>query len=169
MTICREKLSPKAYGKIFVLTYDRLRRYEGVWHLERQLMFPGHIFLESENEEFLSEELGKYSDTVEYQKHLIRMSQEKEMFLKRLCKEEFHLKMSKGIICKGNTQITEGPLKGLENRICRIDRHKRLAKIEMIRKPDEVRPYGKKVGIEGKSLSDVCYVTAGLEITEKIV
>ncbi len=125
-------------------------------------MIPGYIFLECENEEFLSEELGKHSDTAGYRNHLVRMSREEEGFLKKLCKEGYHLTMSKGIIYKGNTQITEGPLKGLENRIRRIDRHKRLAKLEMIKKSDELSRCGPK-------LSDTRYITAGLEITEKIV
>lgn len=31
-----------------------------------------------------------------------------------------HLKMSRGILFKGAARITEGPLKGMENRLCKI-------------------------------------------------
>lgn len=128
-----------------------MRKYEGIWHLERQLLFPGNIFLESNDEEIPSEEIEKWIGIVWQKFSLIRLGKREEDFLKKLCKDEHHLEMSKGVICKGNTQITEGPLKGLENRIDRIDRHKRLARVDIAGNPG------------------CCYITAGLEITEKIV
>ena len=51
--------------------------------------------------------------------------------------------MSRGIIREGNAQVTDGPLKGMENRIRRIDRHKRLAKIEIAGIADDLRHYRK--------------------------
>ncbi len=55
------------------------------------------------------------------------------------------------MIFEGVTKVTEGPLKGLEAQICKIDRHKRLARLET--------PQGENVR----------YVLAGLEIMEKVV
>lgn len=142
----------KAYRDIFVLTYDKMRRYEGAWHLERHLLFPEYIFLESENEELLLEELGKCDGIAADSRHLNRIDREEEKFLRSICGKEHHLGMSRGIIREGSTHITEGPLKGMENRICRIDRHKRLAKIGIMDFADDL----------GR------YITAGLEIKEKV-
>lgn len=150
LTICQEKLPKRTVDDVFVLTFDRMRRYEGVWHLEQQLLFPGYVFLESKNEEIISEELERSSIAFGKKNHLLRMSLEEEEFLKGLCGVKHHLEMSRGIIRKGSTLITEGPLKGIEKRISRIDRHKRLARIEIRMKPD------------------YRYIPAGLEITEKI-
>ena len=147
MISCKKKLSQKALQNVFVLTYDRMRRYEGAWHLERKLLFPAHVFLESEDEEILLDELKKYSVITESEKHLIRMSREDEEFLRILCGAEHHLQMSRGVIRGGVTYVTEGPLKGMESRICKIDRHKRLARLS--------------------TLNDS--IPAGLEITEKVV
>ena len=79
------------------------------------------------------------------------MDKEEEQVLKILCGREHHLQMSRGIIDKGIPHITEGPLKGMESRICKIDRHKRLARITITKRQD----YG--------------WLPAGLEITEKVV
>ena len=147
MISCKKKMSQKALHSVFVLTYDRMRRYEGAWHLERKLLFPEHVFFESEDEEILLDELKKCDVIIESEKHLIRMRREDEEFLRILCGREHHLQMSRGVIYRGVTHITEGPLKGMENRICKIDRHKRLARLSM--------------------LNDS--IPAGLEITEKIV
>lgn len=151
MALCKKTLSSKAMQDVFILTYDYLRRYEGAWHLERRLMFPEYVFLESKNKNILLMELKKCGITAEQGNRLIRLDQEEEQFLKILCGKEHHLQMSRGIICKGVAHITEGPLKGMESRICKIDRHKRLARITMTRR------------LGGGSLP------AGLEITEKVV
>ena len=151
MAVCRKYLSDTAAKDVFVLTYDRMRRYEGAWHMERRLLLPSYVFLESENEEFLSEELQKCTVFTGRKKRLFRIDKEEEVFLRKLCGENHHLKMSRGVIYKGRTQIMEGPLKGMENRIRRIDRHKKLAGVKVIIKPD-------------------CHlIPAGLEITEKAV
>lgn len=130
-----------------------MRRYGGAWHLERHLLFPEHVILESRNEEFLLGELGKYCGPVEGERYLVRFGAEEEKVLRDLCGKERHLEMSRGVIREGGTQVTDGPLKGMEDRIRRIDRHKRLAKIQI-------------AGIEAACCR---YIPAGLEITEKSV
>ncbi len=148
MALCKNKLSPKAVQNVFIFTYDRLRRYEGAWHLEQKILFPANVFLESANEDILSKELGKCNITVK-KNPLVRMNQEEEQFLRTLCGRKHHLEISKGIIYKGIAHITEGPLKGMESRICKIDRHKRLARIMTTTRQDDSS------------------ILAGLEITEK--
>ena len=114
-------------------------------------MFPGYVFLESEDEEILSEELEGCGLTFRERQSLFRIGNKEEEFLKRLCGAAHHLEMSRGVLHQGSARITEGPLKGMEKRISRIDRHKRLARVEMTIKPDNH------------------YIQAGLEITEKII
>jgi transcriptional antiterminator NusG len=172
LTICRENLPKKVLHGAFVLTYDKMRRYEGVWHLERKLLFPECIFLESGQEEALLKELmqGAYfGNIIEGKSRLLQVGQNEENLLRRLCGKQCHLEMSKGIICKGVTRITEGPLKGMENRILRIDRHKRLARVEITGKPNESFYYEQKMESGMKMKPEYRYIPAGLEITEKVV
>lgn len=142
---CRKRLSARVSADAFILTYDRLRRYEGEWHLEKDILFPNKIFLESGDTETLKRELSRWRNK---EIGLIPVNGQDETFLKNLCGEERHLKMSRGVIRKGSPEITEGPLRGNENRICKIDRHKRLARL----------------GFTGRELGNVW---AGLEIHEK--
>lgn len=151
MDFCNKHLSRKALWHAFLLTYDRVRRYEGDWHSESRLMFPAYVLLESENEERLVQELGECRKTKGFRKCLERMDPEEEKFLKGLYGGGHHLEMSRGILFKGAARITEGPLKGMENRLCKIDRHKRLAHVQTVM---------------GR---DLRYVLAGLEITERVV
>jgi len=147
IAVCKKDLSVAAVKDVFAPTYDCMRRYEGTWHIERRLLFPSFVFLESENKKLLSEELPKVAALIKEKECLFSIGREEEDFLKNLCDETHHLKISRGIICKGSTHIMEGPLKGLESRICRIDRHKRLVKLAVPQ--------------------SISYITAGLEITKK--
>jgi transcriptional antiterminator NusG len=169
LEFCNTHISKKAMKKGFVLTYDRMRRYEGRWHSEQKILFSAQIFLDSENGRLLSKEVENSSLLRGYK--LFSVSKYEELFLKKLCGEGGNLEMSEGILRKGVPQIIRGPLKGMENRICKIDRHKRLAKVEtsaFLLKPES-----------GGQRKDSCahfmeewgfrYITAGLEITEKIV
>ena len=114
-------------------------------------MFPSYVLLESENEECLIKELRECGKTEGFGKYLARMNMEEEKFLKGLYGGGHHLKMSRGILFKGAARITEGPLKGMESQICKIDRHKRLASLRTL---------------EGRNIK---YIPAGLEIVEKTI
>ncbi len=141
----KKQLFAEALADVFIITYDRLRRYEGEWHLEKGILFPRKIFFESRGREALKDELSRLSGKGN---PLVRVEGKDETLLRNLCGPEKHLKMSRGVIRKGAAEITEGPLRGNENRICKIDRHKRLARL----------------GFDGHDLGNVW---AGLEILEK--
>ncbi len=133
----------------FILTYDRMRRYQGAWHLEKKLVFPANVLLESENENVLREEINRHKEISDGTRPVLRMTWEEEKFLSCLCGKKKHIEMSRGVICRGVMQVTEGPLEGMEERICQINRHKRLARIQ------------------ASKSREAGYILAGLEIMEK--
>lgn len=148
---CRQHLTGQALKDVFCFTYDRMRKYEGSWHVEQQAMFPHYVFLESEDKERLARELRQYEEILTVLggwDALVPVQREEEQFLRGLCGETHHSGMSKGYIRGGHTHVTEGPLRGKERLIRRIDRHKRIARLEL---PGSLRN-----------------VNVGLEIYEKV-
>lgn len=108
-------------------TYDRMKRYQGQWHVEQGIAFPDIIFLESEDPDTLEQELhDKCPDS-----RMIRLSTEQKGLFTQLFGEEKHMSLSKGHIRQGQTCVTQGPLQGKEALIRKIDRHKRLARLEV--------------------------------------
>ena len=108
-------------------TYDRMKRYQGQWHVEQGIAFPDIIFLESEDPDTLEQELhAKCPDS-----HMIRLSAEQKGLFTQLFGEKKHMSLSKGHIRQGQTHLTQGPLQGKEDLIRKIDRHKRLARLEV--------------------------------------
>lgn len=151
---CRENISSAVLKDAFLFTYERMKRYQGSWHLEKEKMFPDYIFLESEHSEQLYQELGPYRLAAqplesEQCRILLPVEAEEERLLKDLCGNDRNMSMSRGVIQMGIPRVTEGPLKGREHMISRIDRHKRLAFLKTPGFP------------AGAALK------AGLEITEK--
>lgn len=151
MGACRRELSQQAVSDVFVLTCDRMRRYEGSWHLEKKPLFPEYIFLESSDEKELEKGLRQYQEQMQASDREcqpIPFHEEEKRFLLSLCNDRHHIGMSKGYIQNGCTHVTEGPLQGKEELIRKIDRHKRTAMLEL--------PGGEKRRM-----------TAGLEIISK--
>ncbi len=147
---CKEYFSDTALLNAFILTYDRMRRYQGAWHLEKEPLFPANVLLETENEDILRDELKQRKGVSSQGQVIQRMDLEEEKFLRFLCGRTGHLAMSRGVIRNGVMQVTEGPLKGIEEQICKIDRHKRLARIQT-------------------TGQNIRYIPAGLEIIEKSI
>lgn len=134
MMSCRRNISDDILRDIFVFTYERMRRYEGNWHLETREMFPNYIFLETD-------EPGKLFKKLEAYRGIVQMLEdndqfrivlpEEESFLSDLCGKQHHMEMSQGYIRDGITHIIHGPLVGMERRIRKIDRHKRIARVAL--------------------------------------
>ena len=136
LSLLRHHFSESAVPALFLLTCDRMRRYEGAWHLERLLLFPGMVFLESQDGELLRSELECHPEIcqafgLKNGSALCAVDPETEGFLKGLCGASHHFRMSRGYIRDGQTVVTEGPLRGKESLIRKIDRHKRIASVEM--------------------------------------
>lgn len=152
MRSCRNHIPEEVLRDIFVFTCDRMKRYQGNWHVEKKEMFPGYVFMETGDMPALSEYLEPYREFTQVLENggmLRRVEPEEETFLRELCGKKHHLGLSQGYIRDGITHVVHGPLVGLERRIRKIDRHKRIANVAM--------PAGK--------LSSS--LLAGLEITSK--
>lgn len=110
----------------FTFSYDCLKRYLGAWHLEQMPMFPDYIFLESDKPELLIKEvMGAFGK-------IFKVSKEEEQLLKSLSNVQHNVEMSRGYIRGGSLCVTQGPLRGKEQMIRRIDRHKRIAKLSTV-------------------------------------
>ena len=134
MEICKATLSEQAATCIFTFTYDRMKRYQGEWHLERSYTFPDYFFIESSNGEQLEKEMNRNelaSKILATGGIVTPVDSQEEEVLRHLSDDSHHMGMSTGYIAEGKTHVTQGPLVGYESRIRKIDRHKRLARISL--------------------------------------
>ena len=136
----------------FVPKFKKKKRFLGEWHIQNEIMFPGYVFLISEQPKKLMANLKQVSGMTKLLKtdnEITPLSQEEVSLMLKLGSEKQEVEMSTGIIEGDEVMVFDGSLQGMEGLIKKIDRHKRIAYLE-------VDMFGRKVEIQ-----------VGLEIVEK--
>ena len=125
---CQRLISNNVLERCFIPYYQQKKRFQGEWHIQERILFPGYVFLIAQNLECLSESLRKVIGMTRLLgtgEDIIPLSQEEVNLLLKLGKEEQLVAMSTGIIESDQVRILTGPLQGMEGCIRKIDRHKR--------------------------------------------
>ncbi len=110
MASCRKTIPGRIMQDIFVFTYDRMKRYQGAWHVEKKMLFPDYIFMETDDITALSQQLELYREftlVLEDRTMLRRVEPEEEAFLRKLGGPDHHLEMSVGYIRDGVTHVLQ--------------------------------------------------------------
>ncbi len=129
--LLRQRYVCSGNAQIFLITFEKMKRYKGGWHRQEETMFRGCVFAETDSWEGLenaADATAKFLVSRGAYSHGL-MAKELD-FLRDISGESHRISMSKGYIKNGVTFVTEGPLCGKERQIRKIDRHKRLARIE---------------------------------------
>ena len=132
--LIEQRLSPEIYEDCRIIYYESKRKYQGEWHLEKKLMFPGYLFIVTDRIQEVRSGLLKIPELTKllgYGEEIVPISVKEEEFLRRISNEDHTVGMSYGIQEGDRIIVKEGVLKGLESIIRKVDRHKRKAFIEV--------------------------------------
>lgn len=136
--------------KIHILTRERRQKYRGEWQIRKEKLFPGYLFmdLEASQVEPVRQAFRRVTEHAKVLKtgdELFPIHEEEEQLLRRLTGDTTNVAVSVGVIVGDKIIVKEGPLIGMEGMIKRIDRHKRMAvlEVELFNRVSEV-----KVGLE---------------------
>lgn len=144
------KLLSDCVTDCFVPRREVLRREGGAWVSVRESLFPGYLFVETEHINKVMERLARVPAFTRLlgvgDERVIPLSQDEISWLSALMQPiDKVVGMSEGVIEGDRVIVTSGPLVGREALISKIDRHKRLAYLDM-------RMFGRtktiKVGLE---------------------
>lgn len=136
----------------FIPYYEERRHRQGSWTTIRRILFPGYVFVITEDVEELQQQLKHVLGLTKFLgsgKVIVPLSDDEVDFMERLGGAEHLVRLSEGIIEGGQVRIYEGPLQGMEGYVKKIDRHKRKAWLEI------------------KMFGRMQVVQVGLEIVEK--
>lgn len=120
----------------FAPACDVMQKRHGEWQPARKLLFPGYVFVQtSEPEELLK----RLRDVNEFCRLLgvtgdsfSALTEDEVAWLDALTDTGTHsMGMSEGVIEGDRVIVTQGPLKGREAHIKRVDRHKRMAYLDV--------------------------------------
>lgn len=119
----------------FLPTCELMKRKGGVWRKVQELLFPGYLFVKTRHPERLAERLRGipvFMRLLGGNDSFTPLSRDEGIWLEAFTTAKTHVvEMSLGIIEGDTVLVIEGPLKGHEARIEKIDRHKRLAYLDM--------------------------------------
>lgn len=114
--------------------YARMRKQAEHWYPETKVLFPGYLFVKTQNVIRLYERLRsipRMTRLLGTGKEIVPITKEEEQFLLGIGGDELVIGMSKGIIERGKVTVMSGPLQNMEGSIKKINRHKRLAWVEV--------------------------------------
>lgn len=131
---CEKRISHETYKDIFIPKVIMAKKYQGRWHKETNVLFPGYVFVITDTVEDLFQELKKIPDFTkllgEYKGEVFPIYSKEVQHLLKYDQEDHIVDMSTGYIEGDRIIITDGPLKDYDGFIRKIDRHKRIVFIE---------------------------------------
>ena len=147
-TQCLRKISSEILERCFIPYYEEKKHIRGEWTVQKKVLFPGYVFVVTEDMEKLHESLKSViglTRLIGTGREVVPLTEEEKQFMLDLGGEEQVVPLSEGIIENSVTKIRSGPLKGREGLIRKIDRHKRKAwlEVEMFGRKQEI-----EVGVE---------------------
>lgn len=144
-----ERLLPLEEGeRVFVPLTERKVQRNKEWCLERKALFPGYLFIITDDVERFHDEskrLFGFRRLLGADGVIIALTDAEVTFMQTFGGEEQIVGMSEGFIENDKVVVSSGPLVGREGLIRKIDRHKRKAfvEVEMFGRPQKI-----EIGLE---------------------
>lgn len=132
--VCEKKIPSDVLKECFILYYEEKRHIKGEWKIQKKILFPGYVFLVSEEPENLYMQLKQVPSLTKLLgigNEVVPLKEDEEEFLRVFGGEGQVVPMSEGIIENSKVVVKSGPLAGKEGYIRKIDRHKRKAYLEV--------------------------------------
>lgn len=131
---CKKILAATLFCDVFVPMYARQKKYQGIWKEEYKVLFPGYIFVNTDEPELVEEELTKLTcmaKPVYIGGEFTPLATDEQEFLADMMDMDSVIQTSVGYIVDGELVVIQGPLRNWESYVKRIDRHKRTAEVEV--------------------------------------
>ena len=127
-------LPESLHARCFHLIRSRRKKYEGQWQTVHEDLFPGYVFIDTDQPERVYRELKKtpkpkllFSD----EEYVSTLEKHESDFMEQLADRKGRIGISNvGIDGDGRIHYLSGPLLGMGNRVRRVNLHKRIAEIE---------------------------------------
>lgn len=136
LQIIKEIIDNELIAGAYIPKIKKYKKYRGEWHTLEEILFPGYIFVETDNIEQLYFDLKKVPKLTKLlgidNDVIYPLSESEVYFIKSFCDNDEHtVEISTGFIEGDRVIITDGPLLGKEAHIRKIDRHKRIAYLDI--------------------------------------
>ena len=127
-------LPESIYARCFHLMRSRRKKYEGQWQTVQEDLFPGYVFIDTDQPERVYKELKKapepkilFSDD----EYVSTLEKRESDFMERLADQSGRIGISRVKIgADGKIHYLSGPLEHMGDMVRKVNLHKRIAEIE---------------------------------------
>jgi transcriptional antiterminator NusG len=122
------------YEDVFVCEKQMKRKFKGEWKLVSMNMFPGYIFVITDCVQLVYEslrEVPQFTKLLKTGEHMTSLYHNEEMWLSGITGHNHMAEMSLGVIEGDRLIVKQGALLGKEGIVKKIDRHRRIAVVEV--------------------------------------
>lgn len=143
---CGIHLDRDDYREMFIPRYIAQKHFKKEWHEVEKTLFSGYLFVDTEKIEPVIEGLKKfrqYTKVLRDGEIVSPITLQEQQFLTAMMDQQHLVRYSEGFLIGEKVCITTGPLKNFEGYIRTVDRHRRVAKLEI---PIFGRPTQTEVG-----------------------
>lgn len=130
----RDKLNRDKYNRLWLPVRAEKRKIHGEISEVSCILFPGYFFIETDDPEAVYKELRSFPNFIGILKNddtYIPISKAEAEVIRRICNEDGKVEMSYGTVRDGVLKVYDGPLKGFEQYVTKVDKHKRKVRLEM--------------------------------------
>lgn len=132
---CRRLIDEEILLDSFIPRFTRMIKVNGKWKKQEQILFKGYVFLITNHINDLYQELKKVPDITKllgnYEDTIYPLTIHEVRFLENFSDVNHLVEVSLGYIEGDTIIVTSGPLVNKEGLIKKIDRHKRIAYLEV--------------------------------------
>ncbi len=132
----KDYVSDYLYEDVFVPMIEKNQKVKGEWKIRQKPLFPGYLFVETDKKRIaeLSKRLKQselFAVILSADGEFSPIGEEESYLIENAYRNSGILGSSIGMIEGDSIKILSGPLIGLEGAIRHINRHKRIASIEI--------------------------------------
>ena len=134
MQQCSQYIDPADYVEMFVPQYISKKHFKQEWHDVEKTLFPGYIFVDTDRIEPILDGLKKvhqYTKVLRDADVISPITEQEQKFLSDMMDDRHVVQYSEGFLVGEKVCITSGPLKHYQGCIKTVDRHRRIAKLEI--------------------------------------
>ena len=143
---CRIYVDKNDYNKMFIPRYIAQRHFKKEWHEVEKTLFPGYLFVDTEKIDSVIEGMKKFrqfTKVLQDGEMVSPIKEQEQQFLSTMMDQQHLVRYSEGFLIGEKVCITTGPLRNLQGYLRTVDRHRRIAKLEV---PIFGRPTPTEVG-----------------------
>lgn len=131
---CRERNVLLPGENVFTIFSERMVKERGEWKKKTAPAFQKYVFAETEDTDGFRIRLKKVQELAKMlgvDNSIVPIYPEEQEMLQKLGGEEHIIRYSEGYMLGEKLVVTDGPMKGMEGIVKWVDRHQRLAGIEL--------------------------------------